>query len=51
MKCGIAENFVRGPITEHVVTCACGKILGGFADIAGITVPTQKRVHQTDFKV
>ena len=31
----VFEN-VRVPITEHVLTYACGKMLGGFADIAGI---------------
>jgi len=37
----VFEN-VRGPITEHVLTYAHGKIPDGFADIAGITARTQK---------
>ena len=35
---------VRGPITENVLTCACGKMPGGFADIAGTTARTQKLI-------
>ena len=40
------EN-VRGPITEHVFMYACGKMLGGFADIAGITAGTYKLIYHT----
>ena len=40
------EN-VRGPITEHVLTYACGKMPGGFADIAGITARTYKLFYHT----
>ena len=42
----LLEN-VRGPITEHVLTYACGKMLGGFADISGITARTYKLMYHT----
>ena len=35
------EN-VRGPITGQVLTCACGKMPGCFADMTGITAHTCK---------
>ena len=38
---------VRGPITEHVLTYARGKMPGGFADIAGTTARTQKLIYHT----
>lgn len=38
------EN-VRVPITEHVLTYACGKMLGGFADMAGIKARTLKSIR------
>ena len=42
---------VRGPTTEHVLTYACGKMPGGFADIAGITARTQKLVYHIRTKL
>ena len=38
---------MRGPITEHVLMYARGKMPGGFADIAGITARTRKLVYHT----
>jgi len=40
----VFEN-VRVPITEHVLTYACGKMLGGFADIAGINARKLKNIR------
>ena len=40
----VFEN-VRVPITEHVLTYECGKVLGGFADIAGIKARTLKSIR------
>jgi len=38
---------VRGPITDQVLTYACGKILRGLVDIAGIKARTHKLVNHT----
>lgn len=40
----VFEN-VRVPITEHVLTYECGKVLGGFADIAGLKARTLKSIR------
>ena len=38
---------MQGPITEHVLMYARGKMPSGFANIAGTTAHTQKLIYHT----